>query len=946
MTMPQQGGVNLGSAFGQIVISDNIDAAVGNASRAFDNALSGIGQSMQRIGSQMSGVGQQITIATAPLAIFGIQGIQAASRYEDAMKEIEVRAGLTVEQLAMVASKTEEIGIRSQFGPAQAADAFLQLLSSGSSVEEAMLQIDSVIDGAAASGQELGFVADALTDVMAAFGLEASESASVMQTLIDATGSSSATFPDLIAGFSNVGPAARNAGLSIEETAAALAVFAENGIKGAEGGTQLKTVLTALQSDKAATELERLGVTITDVEGNIRPLNDIIVDLNTSMDGMTEAERNQTIMELAGSYGQLGLSALLAEGGIQEMVDTMDEQAAIADIAAARMETFSGAIAFTEGSVELLQIRALRPLMQDTLRPLILMIGEVVNKISDWIVANPELAQQIIRVLAVLTVLGPVLIILGQAVSFIGGALVGLGTLLAFVLSPIGLLILAITALGVAFATNFMGIRDLVMPIVHSIIGTMNQLFQIFTNRDFVGGGLLAEDGPITDMLFRFRDAVTSVVTTIQSVFSGLVNAFQTGGLQDVADFIGQIFNDISSSIASTNWAQVGIDIMSAIGNAFNTATGLVFDWATWVMTNFITPLINNIVSSTGSVDWSAIGTGILNGIGAVLSAFSAWGAWLNTNLFTQMISNVATAVSGVDWLAVGSSILDAIGTALSTVFQWGTWFVTNVLTPMITNAQTAIEGIDWFSVGENVMNAIGSALMATFNFVTWLIDSIFSPITENTDSATGQIDWSGVGTSILNGIGAFLSGVFDFVSWLTNTILLPLIAGASTAIQATDWSAVGSSIMSSLGTSLGNIGQWVTTNIITPIRNSLANFNPMNAVQGAGNALNNFATGAGNMFGNFGNALQGNVPGFADGINVLPRDMLVQAHAGEAIIPASFNPYNPDAQQPNAGGGGVVFESGSVVVQANDAQGGQAAGDAFSTTVINRLREAGLNPG
>src|SRR5690606_35572873 len=116
-------------------------------------------------------------------------------------------------------------------------------------------------------------------------------------------------------------------GLSVEETAAALAVFAENGIKGAEGGTQLKTVLTQLQSTRAAAELERLGVSIADMDGNIRPLNDIIVDLNASMDDMTEFERNQAIMELVGTYGQLGLSALLAQDGIEDMVLTMGDQA-------------------------------------------------------------------------------------------------------------------------------------------------------------------------------------------------------------------------------------------------------------------------------------------------------------------------------------------------------------------------------------------------------------------------------------------------------------------------------------------------------------------------------------------------------------------------------------------------------------------------------------------
>ena len=160
------GGVNLGSAYGSIVIDDNIDAALQNATRSFDNALSRIGGQMQRIGSTMSNIGSQITVATAPIALAMGQGIRTASSYEDALKEIEVRAGLTAEEMAAVVEKTKDLALEGTYGPGQAADAFLQLLTSGSSVEEAMVQIDAVMRGAAASGTELGYTADALTDIM------------------------------------------------------------------------------------------------------------------------------------------------------------------------------------------------------------------------------------------------------------------------------------------------------------------------------------------------------------------------------------------------------------------------------------------------------------------------------------------------------------------------------------------------------------------------------------------------------------------------------------------------------------------------------------------------------------------------------------------------------------------------------------------------------------
>src|SRR5690606_13689176 len=133
------------------------------------------------------------------------------------------------------------------------------------------------------------------------------------------------------------------------------------------------------------------------------------------------------------------------------------------DVAEARMSTFSGAIDFLRGTIELLQITALRPLMDEHLRPLIMQVSDVVNQITEWIQLNPALAATIIKILAVVTALGPILVVVGQAISIIGGALAALA-------SPVGLIILAIGALGVAFATNFMGIRNVVASAVDYIM--------------------------------------------------------------------------------------------------------------------------------------------------------------------------------------------------------------------------------------------------------------------------------------------------------------------------------------------------------------------------------------------------------------------------------------------------------------------------------------------
>lgn len=830
MTFPQQGGVNLGSAYGQIVISDNIDSALGNAQRAFDNALSGIGQRMQHIGQTMSNVGQQITIATAPLAVFGAQGIRTASRYEDAMKEIEVRAGLTAEQLAMVEERTRQIGLESQYGPAQAADAFLQLLSSGSSVEEAMLQIDGVIQGASASGQELGYVADALTDVMAAFGLEAENSTDVMQTLINASNSSSATFNDLIDGFANVGPAALNAGLSVEETAAALAVFAENGIKGSEGGTQLKTVLTQLQSTRAAQELERLGVSITDMDGNIRPLNDIIVDLNASMDGMSEFERNQAIQELVGSYGQLGLSALLASGGIDDMVLTMGEQADIADVAEARMSTFSGAIEFLRGSIELLQITALRPLMDEYLRPMVLQVSDVVNRITEWIQANPELAGTIVRILAVLTVLGPILVVVGQAISIIGGALAALA-------SPVGLIILAIGALGVAFATNFMGIRD-------AVAGAVGYIMQYA------------------------RPAFDRLVSVLSSIWTEAQPGLQQLGNWFVSDVMPQI---------------TGI-VMTAVSNLLSLATWLGAMW------------------TIARPSLEALGQWFLT------DGLAAIGDYI-TGTALPFIQRLIDTFGRV-WTDVSPFLLQLFDWFMNTGLPMIRDFVIDDVMPVVSN---------FIGLLGNIWTKVQPHLASLYN---WFISTGLPAILE------------------------YIEG--DFTTGLENSLatISTFLANVNDAITAVNNLMNGTALTEGLGnTSVGQFANNLSNRDYGQIaRDAIQNYNPFGMMPGMGMVNNALGSLRNNIFGQGGvQVLSSTTSRDSGGQGIAGMPYLIGAGAQpELFIPQTNGQFIPNADELMGGGKGIVFEPGSIVVNANDAEGGRAAGEAFSDTLMERLRAEG----
>jgi TP901 family phage tail tape measure protein len=360
-----------------------------NLSDPLRRASSGLSGFSAQLGS-VGGVGVQVfgALQSALAGAAGAfrSGISAAANFQTTMVEIKARTGATADEMKRISSVAMEMGAATVFSSQQAGDAMLQLMTSGQSAKEAMETLPAVLNLAAAGGIDLGKAADGVTDVMAAFGITGKEAAElVADSLARASGTSSATVDALLAGFANVGPIARSAGMGVEETAAVLALFSENGIKGAEAGTQLKSMLANLNTRTGRRELERLGVSMYDLRGRARPLNDVINDISKAMSTMTDQERTDALTALGGSYGKLGLAALTSGDSIQGMQEKMRAAASAAEVARARMDTFQGATDSLKGSIETLAIKALTPLMENVLTPLIKNITDVVNGIGKFV---------------------------------------------------------------------------------------------------------------------------------------------------------------------------------------------------------------------------------------------------------------------------------------------------------------------------------------------------------------------------------------------------------------------------------------------------------------------------------------------------------------------------------------------------------------------------------
>lgn len=474
-----------------------LTTGLNKADKAVGGFASGVSKQMRDLGGSVTRLGAGMSALTAPIGLAMGAGISIASEFEDSLAELSARTGITGDALLDVRDAALDFGEQTAFSAQQSIDGMLQLATSGWSVQEAIEGLPGIMDAAAAGGVELGYASDAITNVMSAFGLvDPSDANRVADALVKASGASSANFTGLTEGIANVGGVAALYGLDIEETAAALAVLTEAGQGGSEGGTIFKSLLLSLGSPEAQKAFDTLGVNLYDAEGGVRDFDTVLDELGDSLVKLPVNEQNALMGKLAGSYGIVGLSALLGAGGIDTMLGKMEGSTGAAEIAAARMNTFSGKVDALKGSVETLAIKTLTPFMTETLTPLAEKVTDIVNGVIGWTDENPELTNQLVGIAAAALVIGPGLVVAGMGISAAGVALAALGTGIAIVTSPLFLAAAGMVALGAGLA--YVWTQD--------IGGIRTKIEDI---------GAAFKDADIGTAAIDFKDKITGAITDV-----------------------------------------------------------------------------------------------------------------------------------------------------------------------------------------------------------------------------------------------------------------------------------------------------------------------------------------------------------------------------------------------------------------------------------------------
>lgn len=430
-------------------MSRNVIEIVINADNNASSVIQGVSSTLGTMGQNITRAGIGLTAMMAPIGILGAGGLKAAANFEATFTEISARTGVVGDELATLSEMAIDWGANTVFSGQQAADAFLQLLTTGMSVEDAITAMDSVLIGAAASGLDLGTTADRITNIMAGMRLEVDEGTYIIDRLARASGAVGGGMQPLMEAMEASAGTAQTFGIGLDELIPMLAIWSDAGIRGSEAGTQFRSMMIAMTQTTPKTKKawDELGVSLYKADGTMHDMNYILQSMRMALADKSEEDKARILKQLAGSYGMAGLSALLASGTLNDMNTRIDESASASDIADANMGTFARTVESLMGSVEALMITALTPLMNDVLQPLTQDLIEIVNGVRTWAKENPELTNTIVGVLGGLLVLGPTLILTGMVFSGLSTGVGILASAFGLLMSPIGLATGAIVAL-------------------------------------------------------------------------------------------------------------------------------------------------------------------------------------------------------------------------------------------------------------------------------------------------------------------------------------------------------------------------------------------------------------------------------------------------------------------------------------------------------------------
>lgn len=703
--------------------------------------IAATGEKLKTVGDNISSAGQKLLPVTAGVTALGTAAVSTAANFESSMSQVQATMGITKDAMSTVNGESvntmdtlsalaKKMGSETAFSASECAEALNYLALAGYDTQQMCDTLPTVLNLAAAGGIDLAAASDMVTDAMSALGMGVDEAGTMVDQMAKTASSTNTSVAQLGEGILTIGATAKTVKGGTAELNTALGILANNGIKGAEGGTHLRNVILSLQNptDKAAACMEQLGLDVYDSEGNMRSLNDILGDLNTSMDGMTAAEKSNIIGQIFNKTDLSSVNALLANTGstwddLQQSI--IDSGGAAQQMADTQLDNLQGQITILKSALEGLAIS-----FGELLLPAIKMIVGWVQKFVDWLNGMDEGTKKVVTTIALLAAaLGPVLIVVGKVVSAVG-------TIMTIVPKVAGVINTVKTAFAALNTTMLANPIFLIIAAITALVAAFIYLWN--TNEDFrqfwinlwenVKEVAIAVWEAIKNFFAAAWEAISS---TAQAVWNGIKDFF-SGLWEGIKTIFSTVVEVIKTII--TAYFNIYKTIITTVLNAIKTVFTTVWNGIKTVVTTVVTAIQTFITTA-----WNAIKntvTTVLNAIKTVIT--TVWNAIKSA--VTSVVNGIKSTITSV-WNGIKSTVSSVVNSIKSTV------------TTVFNNIWSGIKG---------TMGKIVSSIKEGFNQAISFITSLPSKALQwGKDMIMG----------IVNGIKSCIGAVGDAVSSVANKI-------------------------------------------------------------------------------------------------------------------------------------------------------------------------------
>lgn len=624
------------------------------------------GSATKALGEGITDLGRSMTLGlTVPIVAAGGAATSVAAGFDDAMSQVQGALGGASADMDGLRNLALQLGADTVFSATESAQAMVELAKGG--LTEAQIKggaLAASMDLAAAGQLNLADAAATTVQMMGSFGLGAGDATRIANALAGAANASSADVSDLTQAMSQCSAQASLAGWSLEDTAAALALFADHGVKGSDAGTSLKTMLQRLAAptDQAAEAIAAYGLNIRDSNGKMKDISGIADELTGKLGGLSDAERDAALQTIFGSDASRAAAILMQSGseGLAKYIAATNDATAAETMANAQKGELSWALENMGGAVESAAIA-----FGTALAPAITAVAGVIGNVAEAFASLPAGVQTAIAVvLALVAALGPLLMVVGSVVAALPAISEGfavLGGALAIPLAPAAAVVAAIAAVAAAiyaawttsetFRAAVMAGVDAISSKVQEICAFLAPYVQAFLDQivstvqvamdtlgPIIGAVLTVIVSTVVPILTSIMDTVAQVLAVILATVTNVMDAVSTV-IQGAWTLIQGIFQTVLGVILAVTTGDFTM-LQQGVSNILNGLAGIVSG-------------ILQGIASVFSGQWNAIKavvTGVCNAVtGAVSGAFNGIKSVIDSTMngAKSTVSGALSAISG-----------------------------------------------------------------------------------------------------------------------------------------------------------------------------------------------------------------------------------------------------------------------------------------------------------